>query len=409
MLRKLKEKYWDFANRREMESRMALPQNQAFAAHVRNERDLVMAAANGQVEDPQQRLEAAVDWLLQAQSRTPDGGVSQGYFPITTEEGWKASYPETTGYIITTLLRIARRDQREDLAEAALRMADWEIDVQMSSGAVQGGVVCPPEQQSAAAFNTGMVVDGWVSAWEHSGEDRHLQAALRGARFLAADLNDEGFFRTNGDYVHGDAVKTYTCLCAWAMYRAGNAADDDALRSAAVRSIEAALRQREDNGWFRNNCLNLSHIPLTHTIGYALQGIFEVGVLAGRADFIDAVRHTLDGALSSLQDNGYLAARLDCNWQPQAEHVCLTGSVQLAIICFRLAEEFGEEQFVDAGTRLLGFVKATQLMACDNESMVGAIPGSFPLLGEYMMAGYPNWATKYYIDALMLKQALDQR
>jgi hypothetical protein len=27
-------------------------------------------------------------------------------------------------------------------------------------------------------------------------------------------------------------------------------------------------------------------------------------------------------------------------------------------------------------------------------------------MGEYMVGGYPNWATKYYIDALMLQNKL---
>ena len=33
----------------------------------------------------------------------------------------------------------------------------------------------------------------------------------------------------------------------------------------------------------------------------------------------------------------------------------------------------------------------------------GALAGSFPVLGEYMPGGYPNWATKYFLDALMLQ------
>lgn len=407
MLRKLKEKYWDYAYRKSISTRLALPDNADFAAYVKVEQERVLkSAASGQLDHYEQRLAAAIDWLLRAQAATDDDGVSQGYFPITFEEIWRASYPETTGYIITTLLRCSRELQRPELADAALKMADWEIEVQMDSGAVQGGVLCRPEEQQAAAFNTGMVVDGLVSAYEYSGEGRFLEAARRGAMFLANDLDENGFFRTNGEYVRGNEVKTYTCLCAWAMYRAGLALDDAFLRASAVRSVEAALAQRNEAGWFQNNCLDYSHMPLTHTIGYALQGIFEVGVLAGRSDFIDAVRTTLAGALSTLQDNGLLRARLDSNWQPRAEHVCLTGSAQLSIVCFRLAEEFDDRQFVDAGSKLLNFVKATQLLEWNNDNMVGAIAGSYPIMGEYMMAGYPNWATKYYIDALMLYRNL---
>ena len=54
----------------------------------------------------------------------------------------------------------------------------------------------------------------------------------------------------------------------------------------------------------------------------------------------------------------------------------------------------------------MGFTKATQLLEFEDRDMVGAIPGSFPILGEYMKGGYPNWATKYFIDALMLQKTL---
>jgi hypothetical protein len=306
------------------------------------------------------------------------------------------------------LLKYAQEFGQEDIARAALKMADWEIDVQMSSGAVQGGAVCSPDQQTAAAFNTGMVADGWMSAYEHAGDKAYLEAALRASLFLANDLDEYGFFRTNGDFVSAGEVKTYTCLCAWAMYRAALASDDSFLKESAIRSIETALEQRNEAGWFKNNCLTHSQAPLTHTIGYALQGIFEVGVLADRPDFVAAARDSLAGALSSLQQNGYLSARLDHNWKPQADYVCLTGSVQLAILCFRFFEQFNEAQFLEAGHRLTSFVKATQLLASTNKSMVGAIAGSYPILGEYMVGGYPNWATKYFIDALMLQRKLLQ-
>ena len=36
-------------------------------------------------------------------------------------------------------------------------------------------------------------------------------------------------------------------------------------------------------------------------------------------------------------------------------------------------------------------------------SSQGAIPGSFPLWGKYEPFAFPNWATKYFADSLMLE------
>lgn len=358
--------------------------------------------------DNDRRARAAVDWILRGQASSPDGGVALGYFPCDgggTGSGWRVSYPETTGYIITSLLAYAQRSGDAAVAEAALRMAHWEVDVQMASGAVQGGPVCAPERQTAAAFNTGMVLDGWCSAAAHSGDERFLQAARRAADWLVADLDAEGYYQTNGAFVSPGEIKTYTCLCAWAIYRFGVLSGEERYKLAAVRSIEAALRQQQANGWFAHNCLTRSDAPLTHTIGYTLQGVLEVGLLAGRADFVAAVRRTFDALMPLIQPSGYLAGRLDAAWRPAGFSSCLTGSAQLAIVGYRLAAHVGDARYADAADRLLNYLKGLQLLESADPGCVGAMGGSFPLLGAYMRSGYPNWATKYYLDALMLQAA----
>ena len=61
--------------------------------------------------DPLTHLRAAAEWLCRAQDWGADDGVSYG---CRFGEGFMASYPETTGYIIppdrsTSSLRVARR------------------------------------------------------------------------------------------------------------------------------------------------------------------------------------------------------------------------------------------------------------------------------------------------------------
>ena len=93
-------------------------------------------------------LRAAIDWLCRAQDAYDDGGVARSYSLTYNaslgRRGWMPSYPETTGYIIPTVFDYARESGREELFNRAVRMADWECDVQMASGAVQGGTVNDP-------------------------------------------------------------------------------------------------------------------------------------------------------------------------------------------------------------------------------------------------------------------------
>ena len=357
---------------------------------------------NGQRE----AADAAVAWLLRAQAATPDDGVSHGYFPTHWDMGWRRSYPETTGYIIPSLIAYAAAYGVDDAKEKAIAMAHWESDIQMASGAVQGGPVCPSDQQRPAVFNTGMVLQGWTAAWRETANDRFLDSGRRAAEFLAADMDEDGHYRSHGGFVTQHKIKTYNVLCSWALYRLGEDTDDATFKEAAVRNGEATLGQQNQDGWFGNCCLTNPEAPLTHTIGYAMQGLLELGVLSGREDFVRAVEKASAGIIANVGDNGYLPARLDSAWRKRARYSCLTGSAQIAIVLYRLFELRGESQYLDAANRLLDYVKATQTNDSGNDSVNGAIAGSYPILGAYMTAGYPNWATKYFLDALMLQDRL---
>lgn len=352
-----------------------------------------------------ERVRAAAEWLMRAQDE--GGGVSYGYFPCEKTPGWQAPYPETTGYIITSLLAYARDMGDVAARESAMRMARWEVAVQMPSGAVQGGKLTSRDKQTPAAFNTGMVLDGLVSAASVCPEPDILNGARKAADFLVSDLTAEGYFRTNGEFVSRATIKTYNCLCAWALMRFGRLASEARCEGAAVHAISGALKQQLSNGWFANNCLDHPEAPLLHTIGYTLQGVLEVGALAQREDFIDAARRGAEPIAAAVSPNGFIAARLDAEWQPAAFSACLTGSAQFAVVCYRLAELTNQNKWRSTADRIVNFLKGCQTIEANDPGVRGALAGSFPILGEYQTMGYPNWATKYFLDALLLQLRLN--
>jgi hypothetical protein len=403
-----RQKYWDTRVLANQIGRLFEPDNRIFRQQVLRDywRYLTQASRVEQGETAL-RVHAAVQWLMYAQQATEDDGVSIGYFPCNSGgNGWMPSYPETTGYIITSLLAYADCFSDTIVREAALLMAHWEIAIQMPSGAVQGGPVSPPAQQTPAAFNTGMVLDGWCSDFRATGAPEFLKAGRRAADFLVEDLDEKNYFRTNGRYVSAGEIKTYTCLCAWAMYRFGEIVGERVYQDAAVDVIQAALRQQQPNGWFAHNCLTNSVAPLTHTIGYTLQGVLEVGVAAQRADFVAAVKRGVDPLIARLAPSGLLAGRYYADWEPGSLSSCLTGNAQIAIVCYRLYELTGMAEYKRAADTLVDALKGLQVLDSADLALNGALGGSFPLFGGYMRAGYPNWATKYFVDALLLQHRL---
>ena len=104
-------------------------------------------------------LDAAMAWICRAQDASGDGGVARSYsivyHPYFRRKGWIPSYPETTGYIIPTFLHYARTFGNTEAHDRAVRMADWETSIQLSSGAVRSG---PPRHG----------VPFFVRAWQWS-------------------------------------------------------------------------------------------------------------------------------------------------------------------------------------------------------------------------------------------------
>lgn len=408
--RPVREHYWAADQARRRLARLHKQENRVFSKTVRADFGrFVLRTVRPISGQTRARARAAVDWILRAQHAGGDGGVSLGYFPCDVEGGWRPPYPETTGYIITSLLNFHHRYQDEHVGTQALRMARWEAEIQMPTGAVQGGPVCPPEDQTPTAFNTGMVLDGWVSAYTFSGEQRLLDAATRAGDWLSSDLNAEGYFQTNGQFVEPGKIKTYNVLCAWAMYRLAGLVPKSSYQASAHRIVEAAIRQQQPNGWFANNCLTRPEAPLLHTIGYTLQGILEIGISAKRDDFVKSSQRGVDALIPKIEKHGFVAGRFFSDWTPACFSSCLTGAAQLSVVCYRLYEHSGNKRYWSAAEQLVNYLKPLQLLQTSNPALNGALPGSFPLFGGYMTAGYPNWATKYLLDALLLQDRFSEK
>jgi hypothetical protein len=404
--RSLRETYWAFRQSADRIARLARPSNRSFARVVARDLTDFLVGVRPVTGEEDARAEAAVEWLLRAQEKTGCRGVSLGFFPCDSGPSWFPPYPETTGYIITSLLRYASRKGDDVVRQRALEMAAWEVEIQMPNGAVQGGPFVPGAGQTPCAFNTGMVLDGWCSAFETTKDHVYLDAGRRAADYLVNDLTADGYFCTNGQFVKPDLIKTYNCLCAWSMYRVGELLPDPKYKLHAVRVVDAVLRQQQPNGWFDNNCLTRPEAPLLHTIAYTLQGILEVGLLSGREDFVEAVHRGVKPLVSKISSEGFLPGRYYSDWQPASFSSCLTGSAQLAVVCYRLFEHTHAGHYRLVANRLVNFLKSLQRMNPEHPDIRGALPGSFPIVGEYMTAGYPNWATKYFLDALILQADL---
>ena len=352
-------------------------------------------------QDNATHLRAAVDWLRRAQDATPDDGVAQAWF--VRPGRWARSYPETTGYIIPTLYRYAAVYDDADARVRARRMTDWECALQFPEGGVVAGALGDSDQPTV--FNTGQVLFGWVRAFEVEGDERYRAAAVRAADWLCAAQDPDGCWRRFGSPMTSRAVNTYNTRTAWALARAYEMSGDRRYLERAVGNCDWAMSQRNEQGWLAQNCLQDDTQPFVHTIAYAMRGLLEVGVVAGREDFIDAACRIGTAVLDRLPPDGRLAGRFDAAWRPTVRYSCLTGNAQMAINWGRVFQLRGGDRFRDGVRTLNRFLKTTQALS-GSDAERGAIKGSHPVNGGYHPWQYPNWAAKYFVDALMMEDAL---
>lgn len=353
--------------------------------------------------DAAPHLEAALGWLCRAQDAAgPEGGIARGYGlawnPYFRAAGWQAPYPETTGYIIPTLLSAARALDRPELAERALRAARWEIAVQLPSGAVRGGVMGQPP--SPAVFNTGQVLFGWLAAWEQAGDGAFADAARRAGRWLASVEDGGRFVRGNSRFARGDAT-AYNARAAWGLAEAGAALGDRAMTDAAARVLRAVAAAQHADGWFAHCCLHDPLRPLLHTLAYTVRGLVEGGRVLDDGHLLDAGALAAGAVAERMRPDGWLAGRFGAGWAPAARWSCVTGQAQMANVWLRLGEITGGAEWVEPAARSLGFVKTTQDRATAAAGVRGGIPGSWPLSGEYGRWEMLSWAAKFFADGLM--------
>lgn len=349
----------------------------------------------------EQHLHAAVDWLLRAQAATPDDGVAHSY--DLRRKRWDASYPETTGYIIPTLLDYAEFFKEPRYGEAALRMADWEIAVQLPDGGVRAGTM-DAEVVAPTIFNTGQVLFGFARAYTATQEPRYAEALRRAADWLVAAQDADGAWRRfPSPFAPGTDVKAYNTRSAFGLVRAWEALGESRWLEAADANARWALENALPNAFLPHNCLTANPAPLTHTLAYSMRGLMEVGAATGQERYINQAIRMADEIAAHQRADGSMPGRYDAHWQPAADWSCLTGNAQLAINWLRLMRITGEKRFEIHAIAANRYNMRVQDLTQKDPNRAGALKGSHPFNGGYMTWRYPNWATKFFADSLMLE------
>lgn len=365
---------------------------------------LIWDSVRGAAVPPQTHhihLVAAIDWLCRAQDvcdgRPDAGAVSAGW---SFEDGWLPGYPETTGYIIETMLAAAKLLKRPELVSRARRMINWELSIQLPDGAFPGHFGEPGSRP--VIFNTGQIMHGMIAGYSQLGMQECLHAAVRAGHWLADQQDEDGCWRR---FEHNDTPHVYNTRVAWPLVATGLIAGEPRLVVAARRNLDWALAQQTPSGWFSTNAFVPWRSPFTHTIAYAIRGFLESGVLLGEERYLRAGLSAGRGIAAVQRNDGWLAGTYKDGWMADASYTCLTGLAQMSLNWTRLAQAAAASELRDHARAALAYLKTTHRLDHPDPAVRGGVAGSAPIWGDYSRFEYPNWAAKFFADALMMDMA----
>lgn len=341
------------------------------------------------------------DWLVR--TKRASGGSAAHFGPFT---GWSKAYPETTGYIITTLLDLEDRLGDGLSRQTAIAFGDWLVGIQDKEGYWQGGLYPYGAAAGPSVFNTGQILNGLVALCRR-GHDAFREPAARAAAWLAAGVGSDGIWNTGHYRGH---QPDYYSFVTWPMLDYAALANDSAVAEAARRVLTSIMANRQENGSFTYWGFDPGRPAFSHTVAYTLQGLIESDrLLGGGTEVLESVLPALERLRRHAELNeGRIAGSFGLDWKADKSFECLTGSAQVAICFLLLHRRSPDLQMVNAAAKI---VERLCLLQSDGPigPLRGALAGSRPLHGPYMRLRYPNWAVKFFADSLMmLSDALNE-
>ena len=347
-----------------------------------------------------QRTGLALDWLQCSFEATGQQGFA-GYFQKRPWERakWSSAYPETTGYIIETLLDYETVTPNNRHRATAMQAADWLLTVQLETGAFPGGLIGAPPLPSV--FNTGMILFGLEQANRNAETvfNPYTSSLEKATNWLLENMESDGSWQ-KGAYVQGYVPSYYTRVL-WAMILADRHLNLPELKGKVAGAIEYYRKRIAPDNFVRDCGFFPGKPTLTHTLAYSLRGFLECALVLDDESLYQEVKSIALKLATLIHKKGKAAGAYDSGWLGNYRFTCLTGNAQLSIIFLKLFEKERDELFLTSALTVFSPVVAAQNTSL-NLDLRGAIPGSKPVWGKYFRFRYPNWGVKFYLDAWLL-------
>ena len=339
----------------------------------------------------QQKLEAALKSNLKWIAKSFEVNGLKGSSGKRTVYGqWGPPYPETTGYLIPTLLKCS--PYNDSLREIALAQLSFIRSIQNQDGSFYQLV----ENKAPIIFDTAQIVIGLIALCPEVLKFEEIAEVTKEAViWMHEQLTEEGLFLEH-NYVE-NYNPAYYARIAWAMSQ-GEAIFFSKITKKTKKLISRIADLQNADLMFAYAGFSAEEIPYTHTIAYTLRGLWECALYTNNKKLMHKVTDSLTRLSETLLSEGTAAGRYDAHWHGDYSFICSTGNAQLALLYLLVYERLLKKKFLQVVPLLLKPLLAGQRRLSLNK---GAVPSSLPIWGPYQKWSFTNWTQKFYADALV--------
>ena len=343
---------------------------------------------NQNILTSKEHIVLASDWLLSMQNS--DGGYARKFSLIS---GRDASYIETTGYIIPTLLDVSKELNDDRYKQSVIKAGEWLLKIQNSDGSFS-----EIDNNQPFAFDTGQVLIGLNRLYIETKDLQYKEASKRASYWLAKEQEADGSWER---VAYNSQKHSYYIRISSAMLEYALLFSDKYIEKQALQNVAWVLSEQQDNGYF--NCASfLKEVPAyLHTLVYILEGLLDIYQLTKDDKVLNAIlKNSMRLKGINIKEEMLLCSQYDNEFNCMNSERCITGLAQWAGVCLRLFEITKDERYKDIGVGTLFYIKSKHIQ--EGGVVKGALSASIPFWGRYGSFSFVNWGNKFFIDALLL-------
>jgi len=327
-------------------------------------------------------LKSNLDWIERSFTKNDNKG-SSAY--LTSWGTWSKVYPETTGYLIPTLLQAHNYFKDHKYLDLARNQVVFLKSIQNADGSFFQAT----DKKEPIVFDTAQILLGFNAIHKlEGGYEKDLESILA---WLLSVLSEKGEFVSHN--YRSDYNPAYYARVLWPIYEALFILKKDLPEKLNV-ALSRINALQNSNGSFNQWSFDGKDSAFTHTIIYTLRGLRECEAYT---EANTNYHKTLDKILHLVNKEKW-GGTFDQDWNSDQNFICSAGNAQLAILILKLYRDDGIEKYLNILSPLLYPLLKSQRT---KNILKGGIPSSYPVYGKYQRFRYTNWTQKFFSDAIL--------